>query len=249
MPPKRSTEEAICLVTQLKNGSTLFMLYNFTILNSSGVYTWARHFPTCNGTRQSPIDIKNPMYKKELGNISFHNYGEIPSNVNVTAKNTGHSYSVSFSGFTDANIPKISDGGLPGEFKLAGFHFHWGSNHSLGSEHLVNEMSYPSEVGINNLSFLAMFLHEICRKKICWCTLHFQLHLVHLNSKYPNVSVGLTKADGLAVLGVLLKVQNSLENILSTRVSYINHFNILVFTAARKNKQQFWLSSSWKKQR
>ena len=38
--------------------------------------------------------------------------------------------------------------------------------------------------------------------------LYFQLHLVHLNSKYPNVSVGLTISDGLAVLGVLLKVQN-----------------------------------------
>ncbi|XP_028400293.1 carbonic anhydrase 1-like [Dendronephthya gigantea] len=141
-----------------------------------GVYTWAKHFPQCNGTRQSPIDIKDPTYNKDLGNIAFQNYGAIPSNVNVIAKNTGHSYSVSFTGFTASNTPKISAGGLPGEFKLAAFHFHWGSNHTLGSEHFVNGKSYPSE-----------------------------LHLVHLNSKYASVSVGLTKSDGLAVLGVLLK--------------------------------------------
>ena len=63
-----------------------------------------------------------------------------------TAKNDGHSFAVTFSGFTNATIPKISDGGLPGEFKLAGFHFHWGNDHSLGSEHHVEGKDYPSEV-------------------------------------------------------------------------------------------------------
>ena len=65
----------------------------------------------------------------------------------ATAKNNGHSYSVTFSGFTDSFIPKIADGDLPGEFELAGFHFHWGDDHSLGSEHHVNNMSYPAELG------------------------------------------------------------------------------------------------------
>ena len=104
------------------------------------------NFPACNGRSQSPIDIVNPIYSN-LGDISFTNYDALPQTVNATAKNNGHSFSVTFSGFTDSSIPKIDNGGLPGEFELAGFHFHWGDDHSLGSEHHVNNMSYPAEVG------------------------------------------------------------------------------------------------------
>ncbi len=64
----------------------------------------------------------------------------------ATAENNGHSYAVSFSGFTQSSTPTISEGGLPGTFKLVGFHFHWGSQDYRGSEHLLNYMSYAGEV-------------------------------------------------------------------------------------------------------
>ena len=107
---------------------------------------WATNFPKCNGNSQSPRDIKRTIYSN-LGDIQFSNYDALPANVNVTAKNNGHTYSISFSGFTDSNSPKISGGGLPGEFKLVGMHFHWGNDNSLGSEHHVNNTAYPAEVG------------------------------------------------------------------------------------------------------
>ena len=40
----------------------------------------------------------------------------------------------------------ISSGGLPSEYKLEQFHFHWGSDNGKGSEHLVDGMQYPMEV-------------------------------------------------------------------------------------------------------
>ncbi|CAB4000264.1 Carbonic anhydrase 2, partial [Paramuricea clavata] len=143
--------------------------------NFNGVNTWPKHFPTCGGTSQSPININNPTYRY-LGNIWFTNYGAIPSNVQTTATNNGHSYSVTFTGYTDSSNPKIANGGLPGVFKLEGLYFHWGSDDSQGSEHRVNNMAFPAE-----------------------------LHLVHLNTKYSSVPEGLKHGDGLAVLNVLLR--------------------------------------------
>ena len=56
-------------------------------------------------------------------------------------------------------------------------HFHWGADDSVGSEHTVDGKSYAGE-----------------------------MHLVHYNSKYGNYSNALNHADGLAVLGVWLRV-------------------------------------------
>ncbi|CAB3989253.1 carbonic anhydrase 2-like isoform X2 [Paramuricea clavata] len=154
-----------------------------------GVNTWPKHFPACNGTSQSPIDIKNPTYSN-LGDIQFTNYDAIPANVQTTATNNrSEEHSVSFSGFTDSSIPKITNGGLVGTFQLAGLHFHWGDDHSLGSEHHVDNVAFPTE-----------------------------LHMVHLNTKYPNMSVGLENADGLAAFGVLIRRGQFNEN-----YSFLNH--------------------------
>ena len=46
----------------------------------------------------------------------------------------------------DSGDPKISGAGLPGTFKLAQFHFHWGTTDSDGSEHTVDGEAYPLEV-------------------------------------------------------------------------------------------------------
>ena len=68
--------------------------------------------------------------------------------MNTTATNNGHTYSATFNGFNDRNTPEISQGGLPGTFALAGFHFHWGDTSRLGSEHYVNGEEYPAEVAV-----------------------------------------------------------------------------------------------------
>ena len=43
---------------------------------------------------------------------------------------------------------QVSGGGLSGRYNFAQFHFHWGSGHTVGSEHTVSEESYPMEVGM-----------------------------------------------------------------------------------------------------
>ncbi|XP_064640381.1 carbonic anhydrase 2-like [Lineus longissimus] len=64
------------------------------------------------------------------------------------------------------------------EYRLAQFHFHWGATSNEGSEHTVNGRPYSAE-----------------------------LHLVHYNStKYKTAAEALDKPDGLAVIGVFIKV-------------------------------------------
>ena len=58
-------------------------------------------------------------------------------------------------------------------------HFHWGKNSSYGSEHTIDNKRYPLE-----------------------------MHLVHYNSKYQNVSDAVLgeERNGLAVISVLFEI-------------------------------------------
>ena len=40
----------------------------------------------------------------------------------------------------------VEGGGLPGRFKTAQFHFHWGHSDNEGSEHTFDGHSFPMEV-------------------------------------------------------------------------------------------------------
>ncbi|KAM9440177.1 carbonic anhydrase [Clarias gariepinus] len=93
--------------------------------------------------------------------------------------------------FLDEDDCSILTGGpITGVYKLKQFHFHWGSSDNKGSEHTVNGVKYPCE-----------------------------LHLVHWNTKYANFGEAVDKPDGLAVVGVFLKLGSSnpkLQKLLDT---------------------------------
>jgi len=63
------------------------------------------------------------------------------------------------------------------EYKVLQMHAHWGSVDGQGSEHTVDGVSYSAE-----------------------------LHIVHYNTKYKTPENAVDKPDGLAVLGVFLKI-------------------------------------------
>ncbi|XP_070307521.1 carbonic anhydrase 5A, mitochondrial isoform X5 [Odocoileus virginianus] len=77
-----------------------------------------------------------------------------------------------------SRVPRISGGPLENHYRLKQFHFHWGAVNEWGSEHMVDNHAYPAE-----------------------------LHLVHWNTvKYQNYTDAVMGADGLAVVGVFLKL-------------------------------------------
>ncbi|KAM6215776.1 carbonic anhydrase 2 [Rhynchocyon petersi] len=80
--------------------------------------------------------------------------------------------------FDDSQDTSVLRGGpLDGTYRLIQFHFHWGSNDGQGSEHTVDSKKYSAE-----------------------------LHLVHWNTKYGAFEKAVQQPDGLAVLGIFLKI-------------------------------------------
>lgn len=63
--------------------------------------------------------------------------------VNITVENSGHS--------AQFNLPQsvqLSGGALPGHYRAADFHFHWGSDGGPGSEHTIDGERLPMEMHI-----------------------------------------------------------------------------------------------------
>ncbi|KAG8570535.1 hypothetical protein GDO81_011304 [Engystomops pustulosus] len=90
--------------------------------------------------------------------------------------NVGHCFNVEFEDNNDKSV--VSDGPLTGYYRLRQLHFHWGSSDQDGSEHVIDGQTYPAE-----------------------------LHIVHWNAqKYPSFDEAVKHPDGLAVIGVLLKI-------------------------------------------
>ncbi|XP_049603455.1 carbonic anhydrase [Syngnathus scovelli] len=77
----------------------------------------------------------------------------------------------------DTDSSTLTGGPISGTYRLKQFHFHWGGSDERGSEHTINGIKFPCE-----------------------------LHLVHWNTKYSNFGEAASQADGLAVVGVFLKI-------------------------------------------
>ncbi|MCI4380383.1 hypothetical protein PGIGA_G00239410 [Pangasianodon gigas] len=97
--------------------------------------------------------------------------------------NNGYSFLVEYDDTTDKST--LRGGPLEDQFRLCQFHFHWGENNSWGSEHTVDRHLYPAE-----------------------------LHLVHWNAdKYALFEEAVVEENGLAVIGVFLKVGKTHEGL------------------------------------
>lgn len=96
---------------------------------------------------------------------------------------------------------EVSDGGLTGVYTVQQFHFHWGTETSDGSEHLVDSRRFPMEV---DLSCIKMMLLK-SSLKFSYQSCLFQMHIVCIK-KGMDISEALTHNDGLAVLGFFIEV-------------------------------------------
>uniref|UniRef100_A0A914LCP4 Carbonic anhydrase n=2 Tax=Meloidogyne TaxID=189290 RepID=A0A914LCP4_MELIC len=97
-----------------------------------------------NGKKQSPVDIVT----KDLQKSCFTKLWVINYNMrgNVVVENNGHGVEVSgFEKWNPLNRPFMARGGLPDQYGLTQFHFHWSTSLN-GSEHTVNGKHYDAEV-------------------------------------------------------------------------------------------------------
>ena len=96
------------------------------------------------GKKQTPIDIESlqTTWKKDFGSPTLTNYDSM-ANVNFTAKNNGHSLTISF----PDDVYNVSGIGLTDVYTTVQFHLHWGSTNMKGSEHFLDGKQYAAEVG------------------------------------------------------------------------------------------------------
>ncbi|XP_015120062.1 carbonic anhydrase 1 [Diachasma alloeum] len=137
--------------------------------------TWGLQYPTCNGNNQSPVDIPwgfGDSVIVQPGELQWNNYGNIPDSMRIV--NNGHTVQINPTWLNASDRPYLIGGPLQGQYILEQFHFHWGQNDSVGSEHTFNGQRTAME-----------------------------LHMVHWKSDYGAFEAAASQADGLAVIGAL----------------------------------------------
>lgn len=110
--------------------------------DDNGPNTWPDAFPTCGGSRQSPLAlVTDDALPGPVEPFKFSNYNFLPLSTSTKVTNTGHSVKV-----TPINDASVSGGNLTDVYVFAQFHFHWGSTETRGSEHTVDGIAYPAEL-------------------------------------------------------------------------------------------------------
>lgn len=183
--------------------SWLFAMIAFFPKCTESLGTWSYHGPEGPDTwKHHYADCAG--HKQSPVNVvpkeSFFDAGLADLAINyeakVSARLQNNGHSVQATFLTGKS--NISGGGLPSRFRAAQMHFHWGSENSQGSEHQVDGRRYPMEI-----------------------------HIVHYNAeKYPSASMAMKKADGLAVLGILVELQdrdNPVLDVIGNRLETIRY--------------------------
>ncbi|KAK2828198.1 hypothetical protein Q5P01_019232 [Channa striata] len=131
---------------------------------------WAAQFPSCGGLRQSPINIVTSKVHVNRALPPFNFIGHTDT-INVTVENKGHSVH-----FVLPLSVGLTGGALPGHYRAAQFHFHWGGNGRPGSEHTIDGERLPME-----------------------------LHIVHIKEPYSSLSEAEHDMAGIALLAFLFE--------------------------------------------
>ncbi|KAL6098792.1 uncharacterized protein ACO6RY_17862 [Pungitius sinensis] len=131
---------------------------------------WAAQFPSCGGLRQSPINIVTSKVHVNGALPPFAFIGHT-DRINITVQNKGHS-----AHFVLPQSVQLTGGALPGQYRAAQFHFHWGANGRPGSEHTIDGERYPME-----------------------------LHIVHIKEPYGSLVEAEHDMAGIALLAFLFE--------------------------------------------
>uniref|UniRef100_A0A3Q3WRL6 Carbonic anhydrase n=1 Tax=Mola mola TaxID=94237 RepID=A0A3Q3WRL6_MOLML len=152
---------------------------------------WAAQFPSCGGLRQSPINIVTSKVHVNSALPPFNFIGHT-NRINITVENKGHS-----AHFALPQLVRLMGGGLPGHYRAAQFHFHWGANGRPGSEHTIDGERFPME-----------------------------LHIVHIKEPYGSLAEAEHDMAGIALLAFLFEVKLQDDFIIKTLSTTIPNFRL-----------------------
>lgn len=177
--------------TTLLHGFLLLLAASssFHLVDSSDTSD-AAQAPMCGDEKyQSPLDIapSSTVYAAEYAGLKFRGYDTSPD---LILANAGRSVKVSPLSYGQSI--GIRDSGLDFHY-LQHFHFHWGTEEAVGSEHKIGGKAYSMEV-----------------------------HALHYDPNYDDVSDGVNITGGVAVLSVLVEIGDEDNTAFSKLVSHFS---------------------------
>lgn len=175
-------------------GSGYGKYWDFNAGTKIGPSKWNNSYADCGGSAQSPINILSfdTKYNAEL-KLEKVDYDHTSDNIDIKMKN--RNTDIAFEAVAkNSSIQPPQHVVLKGiKYRFYQLHFHWGSKNWQGSEHNVDSQRFAAE-----------------------------MHMIHYNTKYANITAALKKTDGLLVWGHFIKVDrktgvanNAFDNLLS----------------------------------
>ncbi|XP_034946623.1 carbonic anhydrase 2 isoform X2 [Chelonus insularis] len=161
----------------------------------NGPSKWVEMFPMAAGSRQSPVNIETSRAESDHEALSSK---PLRWKYASTASKTLINPGYCWRVDCDGDGTFLTGGPLVDDvYKLEQYHCHWGCSDSRGSEHTVDGQAFAGE-----------------------------LHLVHWNTtKYRTFAEAAKAPDGLAVLGVFLKVGKTHDELdkICRLLPYVSH--------------------------
>ncbi|XP_058456729.1 carbonic anhydrase 7-like [Malaya genurostris] len=191
-PDERSTSGVGRVQSVVKAGAEFSYVDN----ENSGPLNWYRIAPQCGGRYQSPINLNTSSALVVRNKRPLQLIGQTNLPQAIRLQNDGHSAKFTYA-WNAGDRPYLRGGPLKTKYYFEQFHFHWGSNRTVGSEHVVDSQRYPME-----------------------------LHLLFYNAMYTSFEDARNEVDGLAVVALFYEIYDEYDEPLNTWTRFLKEITV-----------------------
>ncbi|KXJ71698.1 carbonic anhydrase 2-like [Aedes albopictus] len=165
--------------------------FSYREKDKNGPSNWDKIAPQCGGKYQSPImlNTSSALFVRNKRPLQLVGQTNLPQSIRL--QNDGHSAKFTYN-WRNGERPYLRGGPLKTKYFFEQFHFHWGSNSSVGSEHVLDFHRYPME-----------------------------LHLLFYNSLYSSFEDARNEVDGLVVVGLFYELYEVNDEPLNTWTRFL----------------------------